>query len=90
VIFEAAKKVRTTIPLLLLLLDPRSEKNKNQDPGSRIWDKHPGSATLVLTPVKKKRMESGDNPAVQEALHTEDRGLSQEDTQAFKQIGPNT
>jgi hypothetical protein len=27
--------------------DPGSGMGKNQDPGSGIWDKHPGSATLV-------------------------------------------
>ncbi len=30
----------------LLFLDPGSGMGKNQDPGSRIRDKHPGSATL--------------------------------------------
>jgi hypothetical protein len=28
--------------------DPGSGMGKNQDPGSGIWDKHPGSATLPL------------------------------------------
>jgi hypothetical protein len=32
---------------LLLFLDPGSGMGKNQDPGSGIRDKHPGSATLV-------------------------------------------
>ncbi len=30
--------------------DPGSGMGKNQDPGSQIWDKHPGSATLVPAP----------------------------------------
>ncbi len=32
---------------MLLFLDPGSGMGKNQDPGSGIRDKHPGSATLV-------------------------------------------
>jgi hypothetical protein len=28
--------------------DPASGMGKNQDPGSGIWDIHPGSATLIL------------------------------------------
>jgi hypothetical protein len=41
--------------LLLLFLDPGSGirdpgsgMGKNQNPGSGIWDKHPGSATLHI------------------------------------------
>ncbi len=48
----AIKKGMTTnffhSSLLLLFLDPGSRMGKNQDPGSRIRDKHPGSATLLL------------------------------------------
>jgi hypothetical protein len=33
---------------LLLFLDPGSGMGKNQDPGSGIRDKHPGSATLKI------------------------------------------
>jgi hypothetical protein len=39
------------------------EMDKNLNPVSRIWDKQPGSATLVLTTVKKKRMATGDKPS---------------------------
>jgi hypothetical protein len=46
----ATKKGMTTNffhpSLLLLFLDPGSGMGKNQDPGSWIQDKHPGSATL--------------------------------------------
>jgi len=35
--------------------DPGSGMGKNQDPGSGIRDKHPGSATLMLTHERKKR-----------------------------------
>ncbi len=48
--------------LLLLFLDPGSEirdpgsgMGKNQDPGSWIRDKHPGSATLCRT-ISKQRL----------------------------------
>jgi len=34
--------------LLLLFLDPGPGMGKNQDPGSGILDKHPGSATDLL------------------------------------------
>ncbi len=52
--FVATNKGLTTIffhPSLVAVFgsgirDPGSGMGKNQDPGSGIWDKHPGSATL--------------------------------------------
>jgi hypothetical protein len=56
--FVATKKGKTTNffhpSLLFLFLDPGSGMGKNQDPGSGIRDKHPGSATLVTEKENKR------------------------------------